>query len=291
MKERLKSEFNTRQYMLSDKFELYYYSDSSFFNVSAHSHDYYEFHLMISGHVSMHIEQYTFPMQVGDILLISPGQKHYASLLKEDTPYQRFVFWVSKSYMEQLLQTSSDYGYLLQQASAKKHVLFHTDVITRNSIYAKMWQILEELHSDRFAKSSMLHAHACYLILYLNRTAYEQTHTLTAPPDQSLYEQVRTYIGSHIEEDLTLEQLASVFYVSKYHIAHIFKENFGLSVHQYILKKRLSMAQDAIASRNSISDTYLMCGFKDYSSFYRAFKKEYGISPKEFQKIHASYKD
>ena len=71
--------------------------------------------------------------------------------------------------------------------------------------------------------------------------------------------------------------------MSKYHIAHIFKENTGISIHQYIMKKRLAACRDAILSNISITKAYLMFGFKDYSSFYRAFKKEFGISPKEYK--------
>ena len=77
--------------------------------------------------------------------LISTLMKHLAVITNEETPYQRFVFWISKKYYDQLLQISPDYGYLIQQAQTKKYFLFHTDVITRNAIYAKMWQLLEIL--------------------------------------------------------------------------------------------------------------------------------------------------
>ena len=46
------------------------------------------------------------------------------------------------------------------------------------------------------------------------------------------------------------------------------------------------MCRDAILSDNNISKAYLLYGFKDYSSFFRAFKKEYGLSPKEYKEIH-----
>ena len=49
------------------------------------------------------------------------------------------------------------------------------------------------------------------------------------------------------------------------------------------MKKRLAACQDAILSNISISKAYVMFGFKDYSNFYRAFKKEFGISPKEYK--------
>ena len=81
---------------------------------------------------------------------------------------------------------------------------------------------------------------------------------------------------------MSLEQLSKAFFVSKYHIAHVFKDNIGLSIHQYITKKRLNLCKEAISGHMSITQAYQMFGFGDHSSFYRAFKKEYGISPKDF---------
>ena len=84
---------------------------------------------------------------------------------------------------------------------------------------------------------------------------------------------------------MSLDSLAGEFYVSKYHIAHVFKDHIGISIHQYIMKKRLSACRDAIRNGTKITEAYLMYGFKDYSGFYRAFKKEYGMSPREWQEI------
>ena len=104
----------------------------------------------------------------------------------------------------------------------------------------------------------------------------------------NLYQGLADHIEENLDGDLSLESLANHFYVSKYHIAHVFKDSTGLSIHQYITKKRLAACKDAILGDVGISEVYPMFGFGDYSSFYRAFKKEYGISPKEFKDMQVT---
>jgi AraC-like DNA-binding protein len=59
----------------------------------------------------------------------------------------------------------------------------------------------------------------------------------------------------------------------------------GISIHQHIMKKRLHQCKEAIQSGENITKVYQQFGFGDYSGFYRAFKKEYGISPKDCQEM------
>ncbi len=73
--------------------------------------------------------------------------------------------------------------------------------------------------------------------MQINRTVYEQHHPLTRKAQLSLYEQLCFYIDEHLSEDLSLERLAAELFVSKYHIAHVFKDEIGMSIHQYISKK------------------------------------------------------
>ena len=275
MAKNLQTKFSTRQYMLSRDFEIYYYNEPASEKVSIHSHDYYEFYFFLEGDVSIWIEGEQYPLKYGDMVLIPPGIKHMAMVHGNEIPYRRFVFWISVEYCNQLMEVSSSYGYLMQNVLVKKTYIFHNDLITFNTIQYRIFQLIEEIKSERFGKEAKVSLCVNDLVLQLNRIVYEQQNPKSEKEEQNLYQNIIYYIDDHLDEELSLEQLA-----------HIFKEQMGLSVHQYILKKRMQASKAAILGETSITDVYTMFGFKDYSSFYRAFKKEFGVSPKEYKEVH-----
>lgn len=287
MKKKFQTTFSTRQYMLAKDFEIYYYSTRHLSKVENHTHSYYEFYFFLEGDVTMIIEDSSFLLKRGDVVLIPPGIHHYAVINSHEQPYRRFVLWISVDFCNRLLALSPDYVYLMQRALVMKKYIFHNDIIAFNAIQSKVFRLIEEIHSDRFGHASQVSVCVNDLLLHLNRQAHERENPKDARSGQNLYQNLLYYIEDHLEEELSLEKLSSVFYVSKYHIAHVFKENTGLSVHQYILKKRLSACYHAILSGEGISEVCLQFGFKEYSSFYRAFKKEFGISPRECRHIQS----
>lgn len=274
--------------MLSRDFEIYYYNDRNPSKVDYHTHDYYEFYFFLEGAVSIQIKQEVYPLQFGDIMLIPPRTAHRLVIHDQDVRYRRFVFWISLAYFESLRAVSEDYTYLMRKAAKEDIYIYHNDRISFNTIQTKIIRLLEEIHEEHFGKKAQIPLCVNDLILHLNRTVFEQQFPRIGGNESSLYEKLTAYIEEHIDEELSLDALADIFYVSKYHIAHIFKDNLGISIHQYIMKKRLSLCKEALLSNDSITQVYSSFGFGDYSSFYRAFKKEYGTSPKDYKKMYIS---
>ena len=99
-----------------------------------------------------------------------------------------------------------------------------------------------------------------------------------------LMDDVFRYIHMHLTEDLTLEQLEKEFYISRYHICREFKKMTGQTPHAYIVKARLDLCCKYIEQGIPIREVYEKGGFGGYNHFFRAFKKEYHMTPMEYYK-------
>ena len=89
---------------------------------------------------------------------------------------------------------------------------------------------------------------------------------------------------SMIEVQESLDELAERFYVSKYHLSHLFSRSVGTGVYRYVLLKRLQNAKEQLAGGKTPGEACRESGFQDYANFYRSFRAVYGLSPQEAAK-------
>ena len=279
MNKKLRSDFNSRQYMLARDFELYYYSDLHFSSVGKHSHAYTEVYLFCEGEVDMEIRGRRRALRPGDVLVLPPGTEHRAIVRSGETPYRRFVFWLSEGFCETLRAEAPEYLYLFDLVRENREHVYPMDPLEFNSLRSQLFTLLEELHTDRFGRDAQIALHVRTLLLTLSRTVWQRTNKQAKRETRSSYQLITDYISENLSGYLSLDALSRELYLNKYHIAHLFQENTGLSVHQYITKKRLAACIDAMQSGQRIHTVYTRFGFLNYSSFYRAFLKEYGCSP------------
>ena len=108
-------------------------------------------------------------------------------------------------------------------------------------------------------------------------------------PEDSIFWRIAKYIDRHYAEDVTIERLVKEFYISPYHLSHMFKQKTGYSVKQYLLRRRLGEAQIRLAmTQDSVQTIAEESGFEDASYFSRIFAKHVGLTPTEYRKYRTS---
>ena len=89
------------------------------------------------------------------------------------------------------------------------------------------------------------------------------------------------YLNAHLTEGLTIDELAARFYISKYHMMRRFRDETGYTIHGYVTEKRLLLAQQLLEQGIPSGEAALRCGYQEYSTFSRAYKKQFDRSPSE----------
>lgn len=273
--------FDSRQMMKDKRFEVFHYRDKKMDGVSIHHHDFFEVYFFLSGQVSFKVEGKSYHLEPGDLLLINPQELHQPDIEK-DTLYERIVLWIDRSYLTALCATSD----MDLTACFNNDVPGHTNLLRPTKLRrAALEQLLDRLTREYYNDEAGSFAYAQGLLIQfmveINRLAMVSSMT-EKREEPDLVTQVLAYIGAHYQENITLETLAAEFYVSKYHLSHEFSHRVGTSIYRYVIFRRLLQARELLGAGQTPGEVYQNCGFGDYANFYRAFKGEYGISPREF---------
>ena len=278
--------FNLRQQMTLSTYELQYKRDSYLQNVQLHHHDFYEIYFLVSGDVTYTIENKLYHVAPGDVLLISPNELHQVHIVPEMDAYERYVLWVKPEMVEKLSTEKTDLFRNLGLTASDHENQLRLDPGDQRQIHMLMQMLYEETQIESYGAELMQNSLLTQLLVTVNRLADQKKNYEADSIQTNKYvSQAIEYINSHYAEPISLEQLANLFYVSKSHLSHEFQHLVGTSVYRYIQKKRLLIACQLLAQGKKPNAVYVSCGFNDYTGFYRAFKTEYGLSPREYSRL------
>ncbi len=266
--------------MTRGDFEINLYSDRYFKTVEMHSHDFYEIYCFIGGAVDYIVEDGLYQLQSGDILLIPPNYLHQPKITDENKEYSRLVLWLSPKFLRRISSKATDLSTCFKKAHETGSYIIKNGKFSEKLIH-ELYAVIEADKSTAFGSDLSAEIHIQTALTMLG--AHYLKNPTAKPAEQSkLVSHAMEYISTHLEEELSLDKMAQELYTSKYYFAHLFKEETGITPHSYILKKRLLLSKELIEAGHPITSVYSRCGFGDYTHFFRAFKKEFDLTPKQY---------
>lgn len=272
--------FDNRQSMKNKYFEIFYYKDKKPESVSIHHHEFYEIYFFLNGDVHFTIEGKSYTLEHGDLLLMSPMELHQAQINPE-TVYERIVLWIDCDYLKKLGGKKTNLASCFDRSTPNYTNYIKADKLKQTTLLALFEKINKEFYGSHFGNEQYAKALLIQLMIEINRLASNISGTKNEE-DDDLISQVLNYIGENFMQPITLESLANKFFVSKYYLSHEFQHRVGTSIYRYVIFRRLMQAKEMIGDGLAPGDVSQACGFGDYTNFYRAFKAEFGISPKQY---------
>lgn len=253
--------------------------------VNLHSHNYYEMVYVLSNSGTQYlIGTKRYLLQRGDIILVPPGIGHkplFPAQLAE--PYKRIVIWFSTEFLEGMKTVLS---YETMQKEGRVFLL-RTSGTSWDSIGNLFHAGLKEAHEKKEGWQVALYGNTMQLLTLFWRSMSEPQNRPPKTEKPELLDNVVSYIETHLHEKITLSDTASRFFVSESTIGQTFQKKMHVSFYHYVTQRRLIAAKSMILEEANLDLLSTKVGFSDYSTFYRAFKKEFGISPREYRNLIA----
>ena len=250
--------------------------------LTLHSHTFYELLYCINDCGAEYlVGADRYRLQKGDIVFVPPGISHRPLLPDHmQEPYERYVLWISQEFIDQfarMFATGAEKlagGTLLRTGNNKWELLggYFRRGVWEAENQAPGWQ-------------AAIVGNTITLLTLMSRSIKERTASVLTAEKPDLLNEVMTYIELHLNEKITLEETAKHFYVSISTITQLFRQKMGTSFYRCVTQRRLIAAKVRIGNGEALEDVSRAVGFADYSSFYRAFKKEYGITPRQYTQL------
>ncbi|MDV3427933.1 MAG: AraC family transcriptional regulator [Bacillota bacterium] len=270
---------------LNEDFHFFNLKDQKKNEFEFHYHDFNKIIIFLSGDVTYIIEGKSYKLKPWDILLVGRNDLH-RPIISSSAPYQRMILWLNPLFLEQHNKDDSNLLSCFQLASERKLNLIRLNNVQINLLKQNLNDLEDAIKDKDFGSTILKNALFLQFMVKINRL-YRQMDTNKKLEDVKYdprIEDILSFINSNLDKDLSIDMLSKEFYLNKYYLMHLFKEETGYTLYSYIQKKRIIKASDLIKSGIQAGDVCSLCGFGDYSSFVRAFKKEFQMSPKQYYK-------
>ncbi len=238
-----------------------------------HSHDFTELFYVLGGRGQFQVRDACFPMSEGDLVLVEPNAEHTETSV-EESPLEYIVLGIDGIHLPSDPSCEQPCR-LLHLPSGAPEILNQLRMILRETE--------QKAPGYELVCQSLLNI---LLVQVARRIGFAAD--VPAPRTSSRDgAAARRYIDIHYRENLTLDTIAQAVHISKYHLAHIFSREYGVSPIQYMLQLRLQECRELLRTSDySVAHIARMTGFSSPSYFSQRFGKAEGMTPAQYRQYN-----
>lgn len=246
-----------------------------------HHHDFNELLYIKKGIFKFKVDDKIYNLEPGDLVIVTPSTLH----VLEQTPNmdcEKIVINVTDDYISEFNTTNTNLQLVFEKVNQSKNYCIRFRNQAKHKLEKYLNNLIESQFSKMYGEDLFFKIKFVQLIILINAN-YDQDQDIKIESEHSIISKAIDFINNNISKSFNIDDIANYLNVSPSTISHTFKTQTGISLYRFITKKRMILAKTLIKQRLTFNEIYLLCGFNDYTSFFRAFKKEFNITPKDFQ--------
>ena len=247
-----------------------------------HFHDYFEIMLPLTSPGNIFVNDQVYPLERGTLYLIGESTLHRTMA---NGFHSRYILHISRKALTDLSTPQTDFTQLMQVNF--RRATLNSDEMTE---LIELFQDLERNKNDGSFGSDIRQTVALLRLLIRVAPTLNAASAGEAIRNKDFLRvaPILDYIQENLAEPLSLDQIASQFYLSKHYLCRIFKSATGFSVMEYIIYSRVLRARQLLQEGVSVQQAGEMSGFSDNSHFIRTFGHLTGVTPGRYAKEHLS---
>lgn len=280
MNENQKIEYEKRGY-LNEDFKIFYLEDIAPAEIEYHYHDFDKILVFFKGNITYTIEGKSYTLIPGDIILVPQGDTHKVES-EENSIYARLVIYLSPQYLSSIVENEKSLRDCFLHAKERYSNVVRLNEKDKGQLSVLAVGMRDDIRKKEKIGFDLLFQRTCLLqfLISLNRKMQDESlHFVNTNQCDKKIVEIIQYLNYHLTEEISIDGLADRFFVSKYHMMRRFKAETGYTIGNYINQKRLLYARELLKQGESVTKVYLDSGFKDHSTFVRAYKQMFHEVP------------
>ena len=272
------TEYEKRGY-LDQNFRIFHPKDSERREFAYHYHDFYKILILLSGDVTYCIEGRSYELTPFDIVLVNAGEVH-RPIIRGGSTYERIILYISPDFLKSFQKEACDLGLCFVRAGQEKSSVLRMSSMKNSKLFSVLMELEQSLDDTDYGGELYRDILFLEFMIQLNRAAvHDDLSFLATNQSNDKILGLLSYLNEHLTEELSIDDLAEKFYTSKYYLMHSFKKETGYTIGNYVTIKRLRYARELIRQGMPATAACFECGFRNYSTFFRAYKKNFGEAP------------
>lgn len=271
----------TKKGYLNSEFRLFHLTDKETREVEYHYHDFDKITIFIKGQVNYMIEGKSYELKPYDIVLVKHNDIHRLTVDNSQI-YERIIVYISPNFMNAYKSDDYDLSFCFQKAEEENSNVLRIPSLEKSSLFRSITRLEHSFSDNGYAAGLYRQVLFLEFMIHLNRAARKnRLEFIDTDNCNAKIIDILHYINENLSSELNIDFIAEHFYISKYYMMRLFKQETGYTIGNYISSKRLLFAKELILSGIPVTQACFDCGYKDYSTFSRAYKGLFKESPRD----------